>query len=136
MVDNGAYGRRSDGGIFKDSLIGIKFDADKMNVPPPTQIVDTNNYKFPYVLVGDEAFPLKHYLMRPYPRNNLNLERRVYNYRLSRARRLIENSFGILASKWRIFRKPIEANVSTVESIVQATVCLHNFFLIIQIFYI
>ncbi|XP_011701560.1 PREDICTED: uncharacterized protein LOC105458158, partial [Wasmannia auropunctata] len=32
---NAAYGRRSDGGIFKDSKIGLKFESKKMNVPAP-----------------------------------------------------------------------------------------------------
>ena len=50
----------------------------------------------PYVIVGDEAFPLKPYLMQPFPGRDIrnNEERRKYNYRLSRARRVIENAFG------------------------------------------
>lgn len=48
-------------------------------------------------------------------------------YRLSRGRRVIENTFGILTAKWRVFRKPIIAKLCTVEKIIQATVCLHNF---------
>jgi hypothetical protein len=52
---------------------------------------------------------------------------KVFNYRLSRARRMIESVFGILAAKWRIYRRPIITSVSTVDKIVQATVCLHNF---------
>jgi hypothetical protein len=50
-----------------------------------------------------------------------------FNFRLSRGRQTIECSFGILSAKWRIFRRPIRAAVSTVESIIEACVCLHNF---------
>jgi hypothetical protein len=49
------------------------------------------------VFVGDEAFPLKEYLMKPYNQRDLNTDRRIYNYRLSRARRVVEN-----ASRFRI----------------------------------
>lgn len=48
-------------------------------------------------------------------------------FRLSRARRVIENTFGILASKWRIYRRPIIAGENTVNAIIKATVVLHNF---------
>jgi len=62
-----------------------------------------------YYLVGNETFPFKPYLLRPNPRGGkktLNADQHVYNYQLS-ARRIIENVFGILASQWRIYRKPI-----------------------------
>ncbi|XP_032688981.1 protein ALP1-like [Odontomachus brunneus] len=124
FVDIGSYGRRSDGGIFKDSALGKAFDGGHMNVPQPTAI--SGNLVLPYCLVEDEAFPLKEYLLRPYPNRGLTPEQSVYNYRLSRARRTIENTFGILANQWRIYRKPIIANPTTAVGIVQATVCLHN----------
>lgn len=54
-------------------------------------------------------------------------EQRIYNHRLSRARRTIENAFGIMSAKWRIFRKPIKANVDLVNKITKASVCLHNY---------
>lgn len=51
----------------------------------------------------------------------------MFNYRLSRARRVVESAFGLLASRWRIYRKPINASLPTVNKIVKATTALHNF---------
>lgn len=77
--------------------------------------------------VGDDAFPLSMTMMKPYPGRGLSEVKRVFNYRLSRARRVIENAFGILSSRWRIFRKPIALHPDAVDKIILATVCLHNF---------
>lgn len=85
----GSEGRRSDNGIFKDSNIGRKFARHRMNLPTPKKIMVDGN-PMPYVLVGDEAFTLSEHLLRPYPGDELSNERRIFNYRLSRARRIIE----------------------------------------------
>lgn len=80
-----------------------------------------------HVLIADEAFPLTTYLMRLYPgRYGLTVDQRIFNYRLSKARRMIESTFGILVSQWRIFKKPIIANVEKAHKIIEACVCLHN----------
>lgn len=57
----------------------------------------------------------------------LTIEERIFNYRLSRARRMIENTFGIMSSQWRIFRTAINAHPELVEDIIEACVCLHHF---------
>jgi len=126
MLNIGAEGRRSDGGVFRNSDIGICFDNNNMDLPEPTQ-VGVSGPKLPYVLVADEAFALTSYMMRPFPRSkNLDLKKKVFNYRLSRARRVVENAFGLLASRWRIFRKPINTPLTAIK-IIQATTALHNF---------
>lgn len=130
LVDIGAPGRNSDGGIFANSAMGKAMERNTLNIPPPEAF---NSVCLPYVFVADEAFPLKSYMMRPFPRGNIRaarsqdeLERAIYNYRLCRARRLIENVFGIWSVRWRIFRRPIIANTENVVLYVQATICLHN----------
>jgi len=98
-----------------------------MNLPQQSA-VEPSGPPLPYVLVADEAFALKRYMMRPYPRcGRLNRQKKVFNYRLSRARRVVESAFGIMAARWRIYRRPIISSISTAVKIVQATTCLHNF---------
>src|SRR5262249_9572455 len=131
MIDVGTPGRYSDAGVFRDTTIGNQFEENWIDLPEPTEI-EEGGPVLPYYLVGDEGFGLKKYLQRPYPgksKGNLSESKRIFNYRLSRARRVIENSFGILASKWRIFRKPIHANVEKIKEITVAAICLHNFIL-------
>lgn len=79
------------------------------------------------MFVGDEAFPLKTYLLKPYPRRgNLTKEQRIYNYRLCRCRRIVENGFGILVSRFRVFEKPITLAPYKVGHIIKAACALHN----------
>jgi len=127
IVDIGAPGRQSDSGVLTNSGLMNLLKDNKLKIPPAAQL-DGSNEEFPFVFVADEAFPLTTYMMRPYPRNgNLNITKKVFNYRLSRARRVVESAFGILVARWRIFRKPIIACTSTVQKIVQASIALHNF---------
>lgn len=105
LVDVGAMERWSDGGIFGDSEFGVALESRAL--PLLRQINDRNSFDFPFVFVGDEAFSLTHHMIRPYQKNWLNREKRVYNYRLSRDRRTIENTFGIMCMKWRIYQRSI-----------------------------
>lgn len=80
-----------------------------------------------HCLVGDNAFPLKTYLMKPYGESsNMTTAQKVFNYRLSRARRIVENAFGILVSRFRIFEKPLPFHPDKAIKIVKACCALHN----------
>ena len=126
MVDIGDSGRNSDGGIFSSCNLGIAIMENRLNLPNSEQIWGSE-FSFPYVFVGDEAFPLRVNLMKPYPRSLLAIAERIFCYRLSRCRRIIENTFGILASRFRIFRRPIIARLEVVIAVTKASVALHNF---------
>ena len=123
FIDIGAYGSTNDASVLSNSAFGQAFEnhPTDLNLPSPSSYKDRN---LPYVVVGDDIFPLKPWLMKPYPGKNLSESERVYNYRLSRARRTIENTFGIFAAKWRIYRRPIRANLDLVDKVVKATVVL------------
>ena len=126
LVDIGDSGRESDGSVFAASSIGHALATGSLDLPEPRQLPGSDK-NFPYVIVGDEAFPLKNYLLKPYARKVLDDTKRIYNYRLSRARRVIENVFGIMASRFRIFHRPINSRPEYVKNIVKAAVALHNF---------
>lgn len=126
LVDVGQPGRYSDGGIFRNSEMGQSILSGGLGLPPAGPLPQTST-RLPFVFVADEAFPLLPNLMRPYPRKDLTLVPKVFNYRLSRARRVIENTFGILVARWRIFKQTIQASERTLEAIVWACVNLHNY---------
>ena len=126
FVDIGAHGANNDAAVLAESEFGKIFseNPETLQLPKPNLV---GNATLPYVLVGDDIFPLKPWLMKPFPGNGLQEPQRIFNYRLSRARRTIENSFGILSAKWRILRRPIKAGVSQVEKIISGVICLHNY---------
>ena len=61
-----------------------------MNVPLPVPLPGCI-HPVSFSSVGDDAFPLHNNLMKPYPLRNLSSDQRIFNYRLSRARRVVEN---------------------------------------------
>lgn len=126
LDDIGATRRQSDGGIWSRSTMGQAFAEGQIDVPLPDRV--TEGSILPYVLVADEAFQLTNHMMRPFPgKGGLTKEKGIFNYRLSRVRRMVECTFGILSSQWRIYKRPINTSIETAESIVKATIVLHNF---------
>lgn len=124
MVDFGINGRISDGGVIENTIFYEKLKEKKLKIPQETLIM---GHKLPYVFVGDEAFTLRQDFLKPYNRKLLNNERRIFNYRLSRCRRIVENVFGILTARFQIFQKAINLDLKNIEKIVLACCALHNF---------
>uniref|UniRef100_A0AAG5D1P9 DDE Tnp4 domain-containing protein n=1 Tax=Anopheles atroparvus TaxID=41427 RepID=A0AAG5D1P9_ANOAO len=123
-IDVGAKGSISDGGVFCHSNIYDSFENNQLNIPSPTVLHPPYAVKVPYMLLGDQAFALSTPLGGTLQSGSVE---RKFNEIHSRARRPVENAFGILSSKLRILRRPMELNPDVVKTVVQATVYLHNF---------
>ena len=101
-VDVGCNGRIRDSGIFRNASLSKALEKNNLNISATRSLLG-NNEALPFVVVADDAFPLKSYLIKPYPRRHLTVEQQNFNYQLSRARRVVENGFRILASRFRLF---------------------------------
>ncbi|KAJ8929968.1 hypothetical protein NQ314_017291 [Rhamnusium bicolor] len=102
------------------------------------QLLETGNLKFPpknanvaglnFVIIGVEGFTLHPLFLRPYSQRKLTYERRVFNYRLSRARNVAEDAFGMLAARVRILHTMINiTDPNKMKYIALACCVLHNF---------
>lgn len=125
-VDVGTNGRISDGGVFRNSSLANALQDDFLGLPAP-RLMNDGESLLPYVIVADDAFPLKVNMLKPYPFRGLSKEKRIFNYRLCRARRIVENAFGILANRFRVLLSPIWLSPDNVEKVTLACCVLHNF---------
>lgn len=128
IIDVGGFGKNSDGGILSASLFGQALDSDSLNLPPAKPLPGCTD-PVPHVFIGDEAFPLRENLMRPYPgiQTKDSPTKRIFNYRLSRARNVVENAFGILSARWGVYQRRLRLHPDNADKVVRATCVLHNY---------
>lgn len=127
MIDIGSAGRNSDGGVFSHSQFGQALERSEIGLPAPDLFPNTIDTRCTYLFTADEAFPLKTWMMKAYKGLFLSESNRIFNYRLSRARRIIENTFGIASARWRVWRRPVLASPEKVTAIAKAVCVLHNY---------
>lgn len=125
-ADVGCNGRLSDGGVFRKCSFAKAMQQNRLNLPMPKALPNRET-PVPYVLVADDAFAMKPNLLKPYSGRNLVGLHRLFNYRLSRARRIIENVFGIMSARFRVMRKPIHLDANKTRKVTLACCALHNF---------
>lgn len=121
-ADVGVNGAVSDGGVWNASNFKRRIESGELNLP------DSPNPSngLPYVFIGDGAFKLTENFMKPYGKRSLTLEERVFNYRLSRPRGIIENTYGIFSMRFLVLKTKIPLKLSTVKDVVLSCCIIHN----------
>uniref|UniRef100_A0A1X7V8N4 DDE Tnp4 domain-containing protein n=1 Tax=Amphimedon queenslandica TaxID=400682 RepID=A0A1X7V8N4_AMPQE len=90
-------------------------------------LLDINGRPLSPFMVGDSAYPLHSWLVKPYPRNSsLSSQQKTYNYRMSRACIVSENAFVQLKASWCRLAKQNDMDVKRVPYVVDACCILHN----------
>ena len=125
-VDIGGKGAASDAQIYNASELKEVVDDASIGFPPPEFLPGDNQDPCPFFFVADDAFALDESMMKPFSQRKMTDEERIYNYRLSRSRRIVENAFGILANRFQILLTTMNHHPSTVRLIVQTCIILHN----------
>lgn len=128
FVDVGSYGKDADSTIFEATTFARLLRNGQLNLPNP-QPLQGETDSLPYIFLGDGGFKLETFLMRPFVRDAAlqDRDKKIFNQSLSRARVVVENAFGIMAQKFRVFLRPFETDLNNTIAIVKAACCLHNF---------
>lgn len=119
-------GRVHDARVFANSSL-YKRGQDNTLLPDWKEKLGPNNKDVPLVILGDPAYPLLEWLMKAFPdTGHLTQHQRQFNYRLSRARVVVEHSYGKLKGRWRCLMKRLDISVVDVPEVVAACCVLHN----------
>ena len=124
-VDAGTAGSCSDAQIFNACQLKRKIDDGRIGFPDPAPITQGGR-DVPYFILADDTFALKTWLMKPHGRRMLTREEKIANYRISIGRRVVENAFGILVSRFRVMLTTIELPPETFWEVIFTCVVLHN----------
>ena len=103
FADVGGQGRISNGSVYHNSYFYRAIEGNLLNLFPPKSLpilndpayIDQYSELMPHVFLGDDAVPLGEHCLKPYSQSNLTPKKRIFNYRLSRVRRITKNAFGI-----------------------------------------
>ncbi|XP_036317694.1 putative nuclease HARBI1, partial [Rhagoletis pomonella] len=124
-INVGSPGRCNDSAIFESSSLKRQFQQCSLFKEMTRQISSVN---VPVILLGDSAFKLDVHLMKPYPFCvNQPLNKKKFNFALSKCRRVVENAFGHLKARFRRVGKGLDNHMINAKAIIKACCVLHNF---------
>lgn len=123
-INVGSPGRCNDSTLFENSLLKLQHEQNAIFKENSQKILGTD---VPVLLIGDSAFKLSNYLMKPFPFSVSQNEReKRFNYHLSKCRIVVESAFGHLKARFRRIGKGLEVHIDNAPTIIKACCMLHN----------
>ena len=114
----------NDSSIFEQSRLKIEHQSNPL-FKSNCRII--NGVEVPVLLIGDSAFRISDILLKPYPyKADQPNQERVFNYHLSKCKRVVENAFGQLKARFRRIGRGLEVNIDNATPIIQTCCILHN----------
>ena len=110
FIDVGAEGGAGDGGTWQKCNLARAITYNRAGLPEDTNLPNDNE-PIPFHIVADDAFALKSWMMKPYSHQSQDPTERLYSYRLSRSRHVVENAFGLLQMRWRVFGTTMQQDI-------------------------
>ena len=121
-VNVGWPGSVHDARILLNSEVFHRGEAGTL-VPQSVQILA--GVPVPVVILGNPAYPLLPWLLKPHPGTGLSTKASKFNTRLSRARVVVECAFGWLMGRWRSILKCNDVSIDHITTLVTAGCILH-----------
>lgn len=128
FVDCESLSRIGDGGVYRNTELYKRISRSELDFPAPTTL-PCREEPLPYVFLTDNAFALTRNMLKPYAGSDASggTKESIFNYRLSRTRRIVDNVFGITSAVFRVLKKPFLLEPKKVTNIIMTCCLLHNF---------
>ncbi|KAJ7332274.1 hypothetical protein JRQ81_014454 [Phrynocephalus forsythii] len=119
----GHSGVNHDAHVFRSSKLFRRMEDGTLI--PGNPMFNYAGVSIPPLILGDGAYPLCKWLMKPYavPRNDIE---KHYNKVFNRTRNIVERAFGRLKARFRRLSVRMEARIENVNSIIASAVVMHN----------
>ncbi|CAM5133023.1 unnamed protein product [Natator depressus] len=121
-INMGWPGKVHDARIFRNSGL---FEQLQEGTYFPDQKITVGDVEMPIVFLGDSAYPLMPWLMKPYT-GTLDSSKEQFNYRLSKCRMVVECAFGRLKARWRSLVTQLDLSTTNIPIVIAASCVLYN----------
>ncbi|XP_065435194.1 uncharacterized protein LOC135978000 [Chrysemys picta bellii] len=121
-INVGWPGRVHDARVFRNTTL---FKRLQQGIYFPDQKITIGDVEMPLVILGDPAYPLMPWLMKPYT-GSLDRSQELFSYRLSKCRMVVECAFGRLKGHWRSLLTRSDLSATNIPIVIAACCVLHN----------
>ncbi|XP_065418090.1 uncharacterized protein LOC135974373 [Chrysemys picta bellii] len=121
-INVGWPGRVHDARVFRNTTLFKRLQQGTYFLD---QKITVGDVEMPIVILGEPAYPLMPWLMKPYT-GSLDSSQDLFNYRLNKCRMVVERAFGHLKGRWRTLLTRSDLSQTNIPIVIAACCVLHN----------